>query len=120
MQTIKVTSTKKGIKVVKLKTLANEHYVITDESGKVFKKLKFVQVDKNLEVYAEIDGKEEKVVVLENYYDPNTNASVVGMDSNNHEIGYVYNEKDGWYYLLSDTELGVVAFPFLGVGAGII
>lgn len=50
---IQVKPIKKGFKAVKIKVVANEHYVIVDESGKSFNKLKFVQVDKNLEIYAD-------------------------------------------------------------------
>ena len=118
MQTIKLETGKKNFNVAKIKAIPNEHYIITDESDKVFDKLKFEQVDKNLEVYTDIEGKEEKVAVLENYYDSGINATVVGMDSANHEIGYILNEKDGWYYLggqLPETELGFTPLPFLGV-----
>ena len=66
MQTIKVSKTKKGFNVNKIKALVNEHYLITDETGKVFEKLKFVKIDNTLEIYVEIDSKEEKVVILEN------------------------------------------------------
>ena len=117
---IKVKSSKNGFSPVKVKVVANEHYIIVDKSGKSFKKLKFIKKDNNLEIYAQQDGKEEQVVVLENYNTPNINASVVSLDSvTNQEISYIYNSSDGWSYIngeLSSTELGF-AFPLLGLGA---
>ena len=117
---IKVKSSKNGFSPVKVKVVANEHYIIVDESGKSFKKLKFIKKDNNLEIYAQQDGKEEQVVVLENYNTPNINASVVSLDSvTNQEISYIYNSSDSWSYIngeLSSTELGF-AFPLLGLGA---
>ena len=115
-KTIKIQSTKNGFKVVKTKAIANEKYIIADETGKPLNKLKFVQKNKNLEIYAEVDGKEQQVVTLEDYYAPDMNASVVGLSETNEELAYVYNENDGWYYLLNDTELGFV-FPLVGIGA---
>ena len=41
-KTIQIKPIKKGFKAVKIKAVANEHYVIVDESGKSFNKLKFV------------------------------------------------------------------------------
>ena len=117
---IKVKSSKNGFSPVKVKVVANEHYIIVDKSGKSFKKLKFIKKDNNLEIYAQQDGKEEQVVVLENYNTPNINASVVSLDSvTNQEISYIYNSSDSWSYIngeLSSTELGF-AFPLLGLGA---
>lgn len=118
MKIIKIISSKNNFNITRVKAVANEHYMIVDESEKPFNKLKFVQIDKNLEVYAEIETKEEKIAILENYYDPNMNTSIVGMDSSDHEIGYLLNSEDGWYYLggeLPETELGVI-FPFFGPG----
>jgi hypothetical protein len=71
MKIIKIISSKNNFNITRVKAVANEHYMIVDESEKPFNKLKFVQIDKNLEVYAEIETKEEKIAILENYYDPN-------------------------------------------------
>ena len=97
-KTIKIKSLKKGFKVSKIQVVANEHYIIVDETGKTFDKLKFVQKDKDLEVYIEKDGKEEQIAILEDYYEPNMNASVVSLDTvTNQEIGYI-TQNDGWSY----------------------
>lgn len=53
MKIIHVKLITKGFKVAYEKVVANEHYMITDQSGKSFDKLKFVQKNKNLEVYIE-------------------------------------------------------------------
>ena len=84
-------------------------------------KVKFVQKDKNLEVYIEKDGKEEQIVILEDYYVPNMNASVVSLDTEtNQEIGYI-TQNDGWSYsslaessLISNSEIGL---GILSIGA---
>ena len=39
---IKIQSLKNGSSVIKIKTVANEKYIITDETGKPLNKLKFV------------------------------------------------------------------------------
>ena len=122
--TIKIKSLKKGFKVSKIKVLPDEHYVIVDESGKTFDKLKFVQKDKNLEVYIEKDGKEEQIVILEDYYVPNMNASVVSLDTvTNQEIGYI-TQNDGWSYssLAESSSMGILEYSAIGlgvIGAGI-
>ena len=116
-KTIKIQSTKDGFKVIKIKTVANEKYIIADETGKPLNKLKFVQKNKNLEIYAEVDGKEQQVVTLEDYYAPDMNASVVGLSETSEELAYAYNANDGWSYLeLPDTAFGF-ATPLLGLGA---
>ena len=118
-KTIQLKPIKKGFKVVNVKVVANEHYVIVDESGKSFSKLKFVQAEKNLQIYAEVDGKEQQIVVLENYYEANMNASLIGIDGSGKELGYMMNNNDGWSYMngvLPEAELGF-AFPLLGLGA---
>ena len=110
---IKIQSLKNGSSVVKIKTVANEKYIIADETGKPLNKLKFVQKDKNLEVYQEVDGKEQQIVTFENYYAENMNASVVGLNETSEELAYVYNANDGWSYLeLPDTSFGF-ATPLL-------
>ena len=114
---IKIQSLKNGSSVIKIKTVANEKYIIVDETGKPLNKLKFVQKDKNLEIYTDVDGKEQQVVTLENYYAENMNASVVGLNETSEELAYIYNANDGWSYLeLEDTAFGFAA-PFLVIGA---
>ena len=81
-KTIKIQSTKNGFKVVKTKAIANEKYIIADGTGKPLNKLKFVQKDKNLEIYTDVNGKEQQIVTLEDYYAPDMNASVVGLNEN--------------------------------------
>ena len=116
-KTIKIQSTKNGFKVVKTKAIANEKYIIADETGKPLNKLKFVQKDKNLEIYTDVNGKEQQIVTLEDYYAPDMNASVVGLNETSEELAYVYNANDGWSYLeLPDTSFGF-ATPLLGLGA---
>jgi uncharacterized delta-60 repeat protein len=114
---IKIQSLKNGSNVIKIKTIANEKYIITDETGKPLNKLKFVQKNKNLEIYTEVDGKEQQVVTLEDYYSPDMKASVVGLGETSEELAYVYNANDGWSYLeLPETAFGF-ATPLLGLGA---
>jgi hypothetical protein len=114
---IKIQSLKNGSNVIKIKTIANEKYIITDETGKPLNKLKFVQKNKNLEIYTEVDGKEQQVVTLEDYYAPDMKASVVGLGETSEELAYVYNANDGWSYLeLPETAFGF-ATPLLGLGA---
>ena len=113
---IRIGELKKGAHAIKLKAVANEHYIIVDNSGKAINKLKFVQKDKNLEIYAEVDGKEKKIVEIEDYYAPNMNCAIVGLDEANQEIGYIYNSNDNWHYLANDTELGFFS-PLIGLGA---
>ena len=119
METIKLETTKQNFKPIKIKTIPNEHYVLTDSSGKPLNKVKMVQVEKDLEVYTEVEGVETKVATLDSYYSPNVNASLGGLEGAQ-ELGYLSNAKDGWMYLdeLPATELGF-AFPFVGVGAGL-
>ena len=89
-------------------------------------KVKFVQKDKNLEVYIEKDGKEEQIVILEDYYVPNMNASVVSLDTvTNQEIGYI-TQNDGWSYsslaessLISNSEIGLSILNIGAIGIGI-
>ena len=115
-KTIKIQSTKNGFKVVKTKAIANEKYIIADETGKPLNKLKFVQKDKNLEIYTDVNGKEQQIVTLEDYYAPDMNASVVGLNETSEELAYVYNANDGWSYLeLPDTSFGF-ATPLLVFG----
>ena len=59
---IKIQSLKNSSSVLKVKTVANEKYIIVDETGKPLNKLKFVQKDKNLEIYTDVDGKEQQIV----------------------------------------------------------
>ena len=119
METIKLETTKQNFKPIKIKTIPNEHYVLTDSSGKPLNKVKMVQVEKDLEVYTEVEGVETKVATLDSYYSPNVNASLGGLEGAQ-ELGYLSNAKDGWMYLdeLPATELGFV-FPFVGVSAGL-
>lgn len=120
-KTIQIKPIKKGFKATNIKVVGDEKYIIVDESGKSFNKLKFVQVDKNLEVYTEVEGKEQQIVKLEGFYESNNNSSIIGIDSTGQEIEYYYNTTDNWYYIereLPETELGIVGFPFLAVGAG--
>ena len=115
-KTIKIQSTKNGFKVVKTKAIANEKYIIADETGKPLNKLKFVQKDKNLEIYTDVNGKEQQIVTLEDYYAPDMNASVVGLNETSEELAYVYNANDGWSYLeLPDTSFGFATL-LLGLG----
>lgn len=77
MKIIKINSSKNSFNITRVKVIENEHYMIVDELEKPFKKLKFAQIDKNLEVYAEIEAKEEKIAILENYYDSNMSNEVL-------------------------------------------
>lgn len=116
MNVITVKSTKKGFKVVKIKVAKNEQYLIMNESGDQFNKLKFVKKNKNLEE----DGQEQQLAVLENYYAPNMNASIVNIDGVViSDIGYIVGENSGDSSIES-SEAEISGFSVLGLGVAAV
>lgn len=124
MKVINLKPNTKGFKIVYEKAVTNEHYMFTNQFGKSFDKLKFVRKDDNLKVFIENEGKDLEVAVLENYYAPSMNSSIVSLDSTtNQEIGYL-TQNDGWAYtkLPETSSMGILGYSAIGlgvIGAGI-